>query len=127
MATKRSPIKSTPKTATSKKPAKPVKAIAPKEVAKKISKTAKISETAVATRKTRTVKVTPSKPRVSVSLNPKPSVAEPVTPHDDISLRAYYIGERRQKMGWTGDSSTDWLDAVSQLKAEALEKPLKKR
>jgi hypothetical protein len=50
-----------------------------------------------------------------------------VIPHDDISLRAYYIGERRQKMGWPGDSSTDWLDAVSQLKAEALEKPLKKR
>ena len=46
---------------------------------------------------------------------------------EDISLRAYFIGERRQKMGWAGDSATDWADAVSQLRAEALEKPLKKR
>ena len=117
MATKRSPSTNTPKIAASKKPAKPKKLTAPKEVANKISKTT------VATRKKRTVKATPSKTTVSVSLKPKPSVAEPVIPHDDVCLRAYYIGERRQKMGWPGDSATDWLDAVSQLKAEALEIP----
>lgn len=54
-------------------------------------------------------------------------VAEPVIHHDDIALRAYFIGERRQKMGWPGDSATDWADAERQLRAEALEKPLKKR
>jgi hypothetical protein len=30
-------------------------------------------------------------------------------------------------MGWPGDSGTDWADAVKQLRAEALEKPLRKR
>jgi hypothetical protein len=30
-------------------------------------------------------------------------------------------------MGWPGDSGTDWADAEKQLRAEALEKPLKKR
>jgi len=77
-------------------------------------------------RKARSSKVTsPSKPRFSVE--PKISQEEPVIPHDQISLRAYFIAERRQKMGWHGDSHTDWLDAVAQLKAEALEKPIKKR
>lgn len=63
----------------------------------------------------------------SFSLEPKAHVAEPVIPHDDISLRAYFIAERRQQMGWPGDSATDWADAEAQLKAEALEKPFKKR
>lgn len=64
---------------------------------------------------------------VSFSLEPKSPVAEPVIHHDDIALRAYFIGERRQKMGWPGDSAVDWADAERQLRAEALEKPLKKR
>lgn len=61
------------------------------------------------------------------SLEVKAPAVEPVIPHDDIALRAYFIGERRQKMGWPGDSGTDWADAEKQLRAEALEKPLKKR
>jgi len=63
----------------------------------------------------------------SFSLEPKSPVAEPVIHHDDIALRAYFIGERRQKMGWPGDSATDWADAEKQLRVEAIEKPLKKR
>jgi hypothetical protein len=63
----------------------------------------------------------------SFTLEPKHPVADPVIAHDDIALRAYFIAERRQQMGWTGDSATDWADAEAQLKAEALEKPLKKR
>jgi hypothetical protein len=38
---------------------------------------------------------------------------------EDISLRAYYIGERRHKMGWPGNSADDWLEAEAQLRAEA--------
>jgi hypothetical protein len=78
-------------------------------------------------RKTRASKSSPAKVGASLTLDPKPSVQEPVISHDEISLRAYFIGERRQQMGWPGDSHSDWLDAVAQLKAEALEKPLKKR
>jgi hypothetical protein len=63
----------------------------------------------------------------NLTLEPKRTAHEPEISHDEISLRAYFIAERRQQMGWDGDSHTDWLDAVAQLKAEALEKPLKKR
>ena len=63
----------------------------------------------------------------SFNLESKSPLAEPVIPHDQISLRAYFIAERRQQMGWPGDPSTDWADAEAQLRAEALEKPLKKR
>ena len=79
------------------------------------------------TRKKRTPGKASTKLPVSFSLEPKSPVAEPVIHHDDIALRAYFIGERRQKMGWPGDSATDWADAERQLRAEALEKPLKKR
>ena len=78
-------------------------------------------------RKKRTPGKASAKLTPSFTLEPKAPSAEPVIPHDDIALRAYFIGERRQKMGWAGDSATDWADAVSQLRAEALEKPLKKR
>jgi hypothetical protein len=106
------------------------KAITPKKAVKKPAVQKKVEPTfekPVAVRKKRTVKATLSKPSVSASLNPKPSSTEPVIAHEEISLRAYYIGERRQQLGWPGDSANDWLDAVAQLKAEALEKPLKKR
>jgi hypothetical protein len=49
----------------------------------------------------------------------KPAVA---ISNDDISLRAYFIAERRQAMGWPGDSSSDWAEAERQLKAEAAKK-----
>ncbi|MBE2203108.1 MAG: DUF2934 domain-containing protein [Chthoniobacterales bacterium] len=41
---------------------------------------------------------------------------------EEIGLRAYYIAERRQKMGWHGDSTSDWVEAERQLKAEAAKK-----
>ena len=51
----------------------------------------------------------------------KESVAEIqiVISNESIATRAYYISERRQAMGWPGDSETDWLEALSQLTAEA--------
>jgi len=79
------------------------------------------------TRKKRSPGKISSKLTPSFTLEPKASSVEPLIRHDDIALRAYFIAERRQKMGWPGDSSTDWSDAQKQLRAEALEKPLKKR
>ena len=117
------------KSPTSKKESK--KTSATKVIAKaekpKATKSVKSAEPASATRKKRAPKTTSSKISSSVALDPKPPVKEPVIPNKEISLRAYFIAERRQKMGWPGDSATDWLDAESQLRAEALEKPLKKR
>jgi hypothetical protein len=42
-----------------------------------------------------------------------------VISNESIATRAYYISERRQAMGWPGDSDTDWLEALNQLTAEA--------
>lgn len=102
----------------------------PKSSSTKSTKAAKSpagEKTKAVTRKKRTPGKSSSKLAPSFTLEKKTPATEPVIHHDDIALRAYYIGERRQKMGWPGDSGTDWADAVSQLRAEALEKPLKKR
>ncbi|MEI6280278.1 MAG: DUF2934 domain-containing protein [Verrucomicrobiae bacterium] len=42
--------------------------------------------------------------------------------NEAIGLRAYFIAERRQKMGWPGDSTSDWVEAERQLAAEAKKK-----
>ena len=39
---------------------------------------------------------------------------------DDISVRAYFIGEHRRSLGHCGDSEGDWLEAERQLRSEAL-------
>ncbi|MDD5200815.1 MAG: DUF2934 domain-containing protein [Terrimicrobiaceae bacterium] len=54
---------------------------------------------------------------------PKKAAAPEVrVPTEAISLRAYFIAERRQAMGWPGDAAHDWIEAEKQLKAEALRK-----
>ncbi len=50
----------------------------------------------------------------------KPVAAAATT--EDIGLRAYFIAERRHKMGWPGDSTSDWVEAERQLTAEAKKK-----
>jgi len=44
------------------------------------------------------------------------SAAASITPAD-IALRAYFIAEKRQKLGLPGDSTSDWVEAERQLKA----------
>lgn len=109
----------------SKAPKKGVKT--PKEVKISDSNPEVPKMTPVTARKKRATKATVSKSGSTLSLDAKLLVKEPVIPHGEISLRAYFIAERRQKMGWSGDAASDWADAVSQLKAEALQTPLKKR
>ena len=81
---------------------------------------------AKAVKKTATKSVTPQKAtrsaaKVLKSVEPKQSAAEIqiVISNESIATRAYYISERRQAMGWPGDSQTDWLEALNQLTAEA--------
>ncbi len=50
-----------------------------------------------------------------------PSPARPTS--DEIRLRAYFIAERREKMGWPGNSEGDWVEAERQLLAEARKIP----
>ena len=39
---------------------------------------------------------------------------------EDVSVRAYFIGEHRRSLGLCGDSEGDWLEAERQLRSEAL-------
>jgi hypothetical protein len=57
----------------------------------------------------------------------KPAVRKPASPksksvhftQDDVALRAYFIAEKRQKLGLQGDAHSDWLEAERQLRAES--------
>jgi len=118
MAIKKSP-------SANKELASSAKKIAPEKVAS--SKAAIAVKSKATTRNKRASAKSDSKLPPSFTMDQKSFVKEPVISHDEIALRAYFIAERRQKMDWASDSHTDWADAVAQLKAEALEKPLKKR
>jgi hypothetical protein len=62
-----------------------------------------------------------AKPKVSPA-KAATSESAPVISQDQIATRAYYIGERRQTMGWPGDPSSDWIEAEAQLLVEAKRK-----
>lgn len=61
------------------------------------------------------------KPKMAAR-KPKPAVRRAKRPsysQEDIALRAYFIAERRQAAGITGDSHQDWIEAERQLASEA--------
>lgn len=74
----------------------------------------------------KTVTKSPAKAKAAPVKVAKPAAPAPapVITQDQIATRAYYIGERRQTMGWPGDPSTDWIDAEAQLIAEAKRKKI---
>ncbi len=37
---------------------------------------------------------------------------------DDVALRAYFIAEKRRKLGLPGDEHSDWVEAERQIAAE---------
>jgi hypothetical protein len=47
---------------------------------------------------------------------PKTTVHPPT--YEQVQLRAYFISERRHKLGLPGDESHDWLTAEQELKTE---------
>jgi hypothetical protein len=50
----------------------------------------------------------------------QPARSKAVNPtNEEIQLRAYFISERRHRLGLPGDTSADWLEARRQLVAEA--------
>lgn len=98
MPAKKSKAEAAPKVVKAKKTAAPAAKKAPKTATKSPGK----------------AKTAPAKPVTSAPA--------PVISQDQIATRAYYIGERRQTMGWPGDPSTDWIEAEAQLIAEAKRK-----
>lgn len=39
--------------------------------------------------------------------------------NEQVALRAYFIGERRRKLGIPGDETSDWVEAERELSAES--------
>lgn len=67
--------------------------------------------------------VAAEKPKLTLPKKPAPVKRPAAGPSlDDIALRAYFIAERRKKMGWRGDETSDWVEAERQLLAEAAKK-----
>ncbi len=61
-----------------------------------------------------------NKATASSSNTPSKAAPKKTTPsQEQIALRAYFISERRQQLGWEGDPVSDWTDAEQQLMAEA--------
>jgi hypothetical protein len=87
---------------------------------------AKKSAAPAAKKSPKTVTKSPAKAKATPVKAAKPAVPAPapVITQDQIATRAYYIGERRQTMGWPGDPSTDWIEAEAQLIAEAKRKKI---
>lgn len=90
--------------AAAKKPAKP-------KVAKKAEPTAKAEPAA-------------PRPKVKAAAVTKPGSSKVKITAADVALRAYFIAEARYKQGIPGDSTSDWVEAERQLKAEASIKPI---
>jgi len=38
--------------------------------------------------------------------------------NEQIALRAYFIGERRRKLGFPGDETSDWVEAKREISEE---------
>jgi hypothetical protein len=113
------PAKKTSQSTATKVKANSSKAV--KAPAKKIAKPAK-QETAKTTAALETKAKMPASKSTATkktTTTPPPASSDLHIPREDIQLRAYFISERRQTMGWPGNSSTDWIEAESQLVAEA--------
>ena len=49
---------------------------------------------------------------------PKAAPKKATLSQEQIALRAYFISERRQQLGWDGDPISDWIEAEQQLMDE---------
>lgn len=114
-------------------PAKPKAKTQPTKASSGLAKAAKAAKPAkkpaakAADKAAPTVKRKPATPKAPAKPTPakpaKPArAAEIVISNEEIALRAYYIAERRRSMSWGGDEHSDWIEAESQLKAEAKRK-----
>jgi DUF2934 family protein len=57
-------------------------------------------------------------PKKRTTTPKKPAAAPLAISQDDVALRAYFIAEKRQREGLPGDSTSDWVEAERQLRAE---------
>ena len=118
-ASKSVPAKSASKSVPAKAASKsvPAKAITPAAKAVKVPR--KVAVKSAVAAPTKSKKATGGAVGKTNSATPSPALPEIGVSPDEIKLRAYYISERRETMGWPGNSSTDWIEAETQLLKEA--------
>ena len=63
----------------------------------------------------KTAKPAAKKPAASKAALPKKAASYS---QDDVALRAYFIAEKRRKLGLPGDEHSDWVEAERQLADE---------
>ena len=63
-----------------------------------------------------TKKPTAKKPATAKVALPKKAASYT---QDEVALRAYFIAEKRSKLGLPGDPHSDWVEAERQLAAES--------
>jgi hypothetical protein len=71
--------------------------------------------------KPKTPAVESKRPRQSSKRKSSVKLIKPTTDlptYEQVQLRAYFISERRRKLGLPGDENHDWLAAEQELKAE---------
>ncbi len=108
-------MESMPAKSTSK--SGPAKALPP--AAKAVKASRKVAVKSAVAAPTKSKKVTCEAVGKAKTTTPSPALPEIGVSPDEIKLRAYYISERRETMGWPGNSSTDWIEAETQLLKEA--------
>jgi len=69
--------------------------------------------------KSNSKKLTSSSNSISSKNVPKANLKKIAPSQDQIAVRAYFISEHRQQMGWAGDHLSDWIEAEQQLIEEA--------
>lgn len=85
-----------------------------------ISSDAKIMPTKTTKKKTAPV-ADVKKPAVKKTAAAKAAAPKKAASYtqDDVALRAYFIAEKRRKLGLPGDPHSDWVEAERQLAAES--------
>ena len=92
------------------------KRVQKRAVRKKAKAAESVSVAAVPEVKAETKKQRKSSKAKPAANTPKLVVHLPT--YEQVQLRAYFISERRRKLGLPGDESHDWLTAERELRAE---------
>ena len=92
------------------------KRVQKRAVRKKAKAAESVSVAAVPEVKAETKKPRKGSKAKSAANTPKLVVHLPT--YEQVQLRAYFISERRRKLGLPGDESHDWLTAERELRAE---------
>jgi hypothetical protein len=92
------------------------KRVQKRAVRKKAKAAESVSVAAVPEVKAETKKLRKSSKAKPAANTPKLIVHLPT--YEQVQLRAYFISERRRKLGLPGDESHDWLAAERELRAE---------